>query len=216
MDIVIGILGILAGAAVCLAGLRLFIFLLPLWGLVAGFLVGAGAVSAIFGDGFLATTLGFVVGIIVALVFAALSYLYWYIGVLIAATVAGGVLGASLFASFGVDSGWALFFISMISGALFLIVAFIAQFPIVLVAINTAISGAAIAIGGVLLLFDRIDRHELGEISLWERINDNWFLWIIWIVAAAIGFGVQMRDAQSALLPEDRWTPIRGQPVGTA
>ncbi len=216
MDVVLGILGLLAGAAVCLAGLRLFAFLLPIWGLVVGFLFGAGIVSAIFGDGFLATTLGIVIGIIAALIFAALSYLYWYVGVLLAATVAGGILGASLFATFGVDSGWLLVIIGVIFGALFLILAYIGRFPIVLVAISTAISGSAIAIGGVLLLFNQIDRDELSRSSLWERINDNWFLWIIWLVAAAIGFGVQIREAQSVLLPEDRWTPVSNQTAGTA
>jgi len=216
VDIVIGVLGLLAGAAVCSAGLRLFAILLPIWGLIVGFLFGAGIVSAIFGDGFLATTLGIVIGIISALIFAALSYLYWYVGVLLAATVAGGILGASLFATFGVDSGWLLFIIGVIFGALFLILAFIGRFPIVLVAISTAISGSAIAIGGALLLFNQIDRDELSTSALWERINDSWYLWIIWLVAAAIGFGVQIREAQSVLLPEDRWTPVNNQTAGTA
>ena len=35
--------------------------------------------------------------------------------------------------------------------------------------------------------------------------------------AAAIGFGVQMRDAERALLPDDRWRQVRrGHSVSTA
>jgi hypothetical protein len=51
-DILVGIIALAVGAAVCFAGLRLWFALLPLWGFVAGFFAGATAVTAIFGDGF--------------------------------------------------------------------------------------------------------------------------------------------------------------------
>lgn len=206
MDIVLGILALIAGIAVCLMGLRLFFFMLPILGFVAGFLGGAALVTALLGDRFLATVLGIIVGLVLGLIFSAVSWLYWYIGVVLAAGSAGGALGAVLFAAFGVDNGWVLFFVAVIVGALFILAAMVSAYPIYLVAITTALQGAALAIGGLLLVIDRIDRDEFASNAVWQRINDNWILWILWIVGAFIGLAAQLQFASAVTLPNDRWT----------
>jgi hypothetical protein len=210
MDVLVGLIGLVVGATLCLSGLRLFFILLPIWGFIAGVLIGAAGVTAVLGDGFLATTLGLVIGLIVGIVFAAISYLYWYVGVLLSAGVAGAVLGAAVFASFGVDSGWLLFIVGVITGGLFVAGAFIINYPMYLVIVNTALAGAAVAIGGLLLVINSVDRSEIGTGAIWEKISDNWFLWLIWIVASAVGIIAQLRMVASVKLPEDRWT--RAQP----
>ena len=58
----IGLIGLLLGLGFVFYGFKLFLILLPIWGFFFGFLFGAGVVTAIFGDGFLATTTGWVVG----------------------------------------------------------------------------------------------------------------------------------------------------------
>ncbi len=213
MDFLVGIIGLVLGLAVCFSGLRLFFIMLPIWGFLAGFLIGAGGITALFGDGFLSSTLGFVTGIIVGLVFSVISYLFWYVGVVLSAGMAGGILGAALFATLGIDSSWLLFFIGVAFGAVFIAGAFIIAYPIYLVIFNTALAGAAITIGGFLLVINRLDREEIGTGATWEKISDNWFLWIVWIVIAGIGIGSQLTSIKNALLPEDRWT--KAQP-GTA
>lgn len=206
MDVLVGLIALAAGVAVCFAGLRVFKELLPIWGFIIGFLFGAALVSAIFGDGFLATTLGFIVGIVFGGGFAAIAFLWWYVGVLLAAGGAGSVFGISLFATFGVSSDWLLFLIGLITGVLFVFGALLFQFPIYMVVVSTAISGAAIAIGGVLLIFDRIDRQQIGSGIVWRRIDEHWFLWIVWAVVAAIGLGAQLQTARQVMVPEERWT----------
>ncbi len=212
MDVLVGLLALIIGAGVCLAGLRLFFILLPIWGLVVGFFVGAGLVTAIFGDGFLSTTLGIVVGIVVAIIFALFSYLYWYVGVMLAAAAAGGVFGTSLFAAIGVDSDWLLFFIGLIFAVIFVLGALLLNLPVYIVIISTAMSGSAIAIGGFLLLFNKIDRDDIGTGATWERINDNWWLWLIWLAAAGIGVGGQITAKDQTSLEIERWSKA---PSGT-
>jgi hypothetical protein len=207
VDILIGLLAVIIGVAFCLAGLRYFFILLPIWGFVAGFIAGAALISAVFGDGFMATTLGLVIGFVFGLLFALVSYLFWYVAVVLAAGYTGFVLGTALLASFGADSEWVLFIIGFAVGALFALATIVLRLPVYLVVVNTALSGAAVAIGGVLLLFNQFDREEIGTGVLWQQIEDNWFLWIVWIVVAAIGIGAQLRMMQEALtLPEERWT----------
>jgi hypothetical protein len=210
VDFLLGILALVGGIAVCLAGLRLFFLLLPVAGFMAGFLGGAALVTALFGDRFLATTLGVIVGVVLGFVFAALAYLFWYIGVVLAAGSTGGALGAAIFAAFGVDNGWVLFIVALIVGAIFIFAALVFAYPIYLVAITTALHGAAFAIGGLLLMIDRINRQELATTDLWQRINDNWLLWILWVVVAAIGIGTQLQTIRDIRLPSNRWERAPG------
>lgn len=206
MDIVIGLVGIVVGLAITMAGLQYFYLLLPIWGFIAGFITGAAGVTALFGDGFLATGLGLIVGLVVGVLFALISYLYWYFTVVIVAAYAGGILGASLFASIGIDSSWVLFIIAIGFGLLFALAALIFDYPIYLVIVNTAMAGSAIVIGGALLVFNKFDRDDVGTGALWERINDHWYLWLVWIAGAAIGIGAQLAMRAATQLPEERWT----------
>jgi hypothetical protein len=205
MDILLGLLAIVIGVAVCLAGLRLFFLMLPVLGFIVGFVAGAALVTAIFGDRFLATTLGIIVGVVLGVLFAAFAWLYWYIGVLLAAGSTGALIGAGIFAAFGVDNGWVLFFVGAVVAALFVFAAMAFAYPIYLVVVTTAFHGAAVAIGGLLLTINRIDRDELATTDLWQKINDNWFLWIIWIVAAVIGIFFQLQTIRDLVLPSNRW-----------
>lgn len=165
MDILLGILAVIIGAAVCLIGLRLFFLLLPIWGFVVGFLGGAALVTWLFGDGFLSTTLGIVVGIVLGIVGALISYFFWYFGVILAALIF--------------------------------------NFPIYLVIVNTALAGATVVVGGVLLIFNKIDRADIGTTATWQHIHDHWLLWA---VIAAIGIGSQLTMVQNATLPDEKWT----------
>jgi hypothetical protein len=83
--IVVGLLGVLLGAAFCFAGFRWFLLLLPIWGLFVGFTTGASAVALLLNEGFLASILGIVVGVALALVFALLSWFYWWGAILVVA-----------------------------------------------------------------------------------------------------------------------------------
>ena len=212
-DILIGIILVAIGAAACLAGLRLWFALLPIWGFVAGFFVGATAVTALFGDGFLSTVTGWVVGAVVGVVFALLSYLVWYFGALLAAASVGAMLGTGLMQAFNVDNEWVLFIVSAIVAVLFALAALVIALPIYVVVVSTAMAGAVAVTAGVMLLFNRIDLEEMENGATWAMIQESWFWIIVW--AALVGFGLlsQMRSIANVALPEDRWT--RATPPAT-
>jgi hypothetical protein len=71
--LLLGALAIGIGLAFAFWGFRVFLILLPIWGFFAGFLLGAQGMTYLFGDAFLATTLGWVVGFLLGLLFAVLS-----------------------------------------------------------------------------------------------------------------------------------------------
>jgi Domain of unknown function (DUF4203) len=205
-DFLLGLVAILLGLAVCFLGLRLWFIMLPIWGFVAGFFIGAGAFTAIFGDGFLSTASSWVVGFFAGLIFAVLSYLIWYVGAIIAAGSIGALLGSGLMAAIDVDNDWIVFLVSAASAIVVGLIALVIALPVFVVAISTAAAGATAVIGGVMLVFDQIDIEELERGATWAMIEDSWFWIIVWAVLAAIGIAVQLRPIDQMVLPEDKWT----------
>src|SRR5262245_49383593 len=93
--LLIGLLALAIGLAFCFWGFRLFLILLPIWGFVVGFLLGANLIAQLFGGvdpGLFATITGWVVGILLGLLFAVLSYLYYWVAIILL----GGALGYQL------------------------------------------------------------------------------------------------------------------------
>jgi hypothetical protein len=88
----------------CLHGYRLFLSL-PVWGFVAGFLLGAQTLQALFGTGFLSEVSSWVFGLIVGLLFAVLSYLFYIVAVAVLAGTFGYALGVGLMGALGIDFG---------------------------------------------------------------------------------------------------------------
>ena len=67
--ITLALFAVLLGVAFCFAGYRFFLVMLPIWGFFAGFWLGAQTTVLLFGDGFLATTTGWVVGFVAGIIF---------------------------------------------------------------------------------------------------------------------------------------------------
>jgi hypothetical protein len=212
----VGIILALIGLAVCFLGLRFWFILLPVFGAVTGFFVGARVMQDIFGTGFLATTTSWIVGIIMAIVLALLSYFIWYAGAIIMV----GAVGASLFsgvlhALFTNPWGWVLFIVALIGAIIFAVGALILNLPIYIIIVNSALIGAALAIAGLLTIFGTIEVEELANGAALAVVNEtklgnaSW-LWVVaWIVLAAVGIFYQLRTVAETRLPEEKWVPAK-------
>ena len=216
MEILIGIILALIGLAVCFFGLRFWFILLPVFGAVTGFFVGARVMQDFFGTGFLATATSWIVGIIVAVVFGLLSYFVWYAGAIIMA----GAVGASLFsgilhALFTNPWGGVLFIVALIGAIIFAVGALMLNLPIYIVIVNSALGGASLAIAGLLTIFGTIEILELANGAALAVVNEtklgsaSW-LWVLaWIVLAVAGIFYQLRSVDEIRLPGEKWVPAR-------
>ena len=207
-DILIGTIVLVLGAAVCFFGLWAWFIVLPIWGFVTGFFVGATGVTAVFGDGFLSTVTGWIVGLFVGLLFAAASYLFWYVGVLLATGSVGALFGSGLMEAFGADSDWVLFLVSLAIAALFVYVAFVIALPMFLVIGSTGFAGATGVVTGVLLILDRIELEDLGQGSAVAFIEESWFWAILALALAGAGIAAQLVSVSRAKLPDERWSRV--------
>ena len=91
-----GLIALGIGLLFAFYGFRLFIILLPIWGFFAGFVIGAGAITTLFGEQFLATITSWAAGLIVGIIFAALSYLYYWFAVIFVGASLGYMVGPKL------------------------------------------------------------------------------------------------------------------------
>ena len=216
MEILVGIILALVGLAVCFFGLRFWFILLPVFGAVTGFFVGARVMQDIFGTGFLSTGISWIVGIIVAIGFALLSWFVWYAGAIILA----GAVGASLFsgilhALFANPWGWVLFIVALIGALVFAVGALVLNLPVYIVIVNSALGGAALAVAGLLTMLGTITTVELANGATVAVVDEARFqgagwLWVLaWIVLAVAGIFYQLRSVAEARLPEERWVPAR-------
>jgi hypothetical protein len=199
--ILVGGLAILIGLGFTFVGYRFFLILLPIWGFLVGFAIGANAVASLFGEGFLATITGWGIGFILALVCAVLAYLFWYAAVVILAGSVGYALGGSLLGAIGIDASWLVFLAGLALGAVFLIGALVLNVPRYVIVVLTGIGGAAGLVLGAALIIGRVPVDALGDAGLLSAvIRDSWLWAGAWAVLAIAGMVVQLRTFPEFLI----------------
>lgn len=192
--ICIGVIGIVFGLAALFAGYRLFLVLLPIWGFFAGFAIGAQALQALFGTGFLSEVTSWIVGLVVGILFAVLSYLFYLVGVAILAGSIGYALGAGII--FAISPNWN--FLAFLVGIAVAIV--VAALVILLniqkwvIILLTSIGGAGAIIAGLLIMFGTISLADVGQNAIISYWRENWLWYLIGIVLVVVGFIAQARS----------------------
>jgi hypothetical protein len=213
---VIGILLLLIGLAVSFFGLRFWFILLPIFGAVAGFWIGARAIQELFGQGFLATTTSWIVGILLAIALALLSWFIWYAGAIIMAGSVGAlVFSGIVHALFTNPWGWVLFIISLIGAIIFAVIALALNLPLYIVIVNSALGGASLAVAGLLTLMGTVTVMELANGATVAVVDEARFqgagwLWVLlWIIVAIVGIFFQVQSMATVRLPDERWVPAQ-------
>ena len=212
----IGIILAVIGLVVCFFGLRFWFILLPIFGAITGFYIGARVIQDLFGQGFLSTATSWIVGIILAIAFALLSWFVWYAGAIIMAGAVGASLASGLLhLLFTNPWGWVLFIVALIGAIIFAVAALALNLPIYIVIVNSALGGASLAVAGVLVLLGTITTVELANGATIAVVDEtrfqglSWLWLIVWIVLAVLGILYQLRSIAEIRLPEEKWVPAR-------
>jgi Domain of unknown function (DUF4203) len=189
--LLVGLLAVAIGLAFAFYGFRLFLILLPIWGFVAGFLLGVNAMTMLFGGGadvgLFATITSWVVGILLGLLFAVLSYLYYWVAIILLGGALGYQLTLGVFEWLNLNpDGWIAFISALVVGAIFAVGFFLLHMPAVLVIVATALLGAGTAIAGVIVglgLIPEAARPAVFNAGIFGvyTLHD---LSIIWLIAA--------------------------------
>src|SRR5262245_4353385 len=202
----LGAIAVAVGAAFTFYGFNFFLILLPLWAFVFGFAAGAQAMTVLFGDGFLATILGWVIGFITGAAFAIISYLFYWAAVVLLGLGVGYELGFALIASVFDNTGFFAIAVGIAVGAVFAVGTILLSVPRLLVVVLTALGGSATIIAGILLIIGKVPVAALGSGIVGLFIEDS----IVWLLAfavvAALGIVWQLRRPSAAeTLDASQW-----------
>ena len=205
--IVAALFALVLGLAFLLYGYRLFLVMLPIWGFFAGFWMGAQGIQWLLGQGFLATTTGWVMGFILGLIFAVLSYLFYVFGVGIVAAGFGASLGSGLMAAMGFDPGFLMAVVALVSAVVVAGITLFLNIQKYVLIFMTALGGANAIVLGFLLLFNRVDLAEVaGAGSSIRPILHDSFLWgVIWLGLAVIGLLWQIRANRNFVFEKESY-----------
>jgi hypothetical protein len=193
--LILGIVLMVLGGAVAMYGTRLFYVLLPVWGFLAGFVLGADVFATLFGEGFLATIAGWGVGLVTGIVFAVVAGVWFWAAVVILAGGVGWAVGTGLLAAIGMIGGLLPLVAGAVVAALFAIVAIAIDAPKLLVAVLTAIGGAAYSVAGVMMVLGRIETGGLTHGAI-AAIWGFPLAVVAWLIVAAIALGFQLVEAR--------------------
>src|SRR5215218_6202822 len=166
-DILLGILAIIAGIAMLVAGQFVLRLMIPIWGFFAGFAFGAGLVAGFADERFLGTVLGWVLGLVFALVFAILAYLYYYVAIVIAMGAAGFAIGSGIVVALGIDWNWVAVLVGLAFGLVLGLVSAFANVPMMVLILVASIAGAVSVTGGLMLLVGSLnsDDFSVGDVT---------------------------------------------------
>lgn len=189
--------GLLFGALICFGGYRFFLFLLPIWGFFFGFGLGAQSIQALLGDAFFATVTSWVVGFALALIFAVLSYLFYIVAVAIIAGSLGYGLVVALMGAIGFNFGLITWLIGIVVAVVFAFVTLRFNLAKYVIIIATALGGAGLAIGTMIVGVDKMDIARLSTDPIRTMLAGNPFWSIVFIIMAAAGIFVQWRTGRA-------------------
>ena len=199
-----GLIAFLFGLALCFAGYRFFLFLLPVWGFFFGLWLGAQTMQALFDMGFLATITSWVVGFIVGAIFAVLSYLFYIFAVALIAGSLGYYLGVGVMLAIGMPMGFLTWLVGIIVGVVLVVVTLRFNLAKWMIIIATSLVGAGIIFGSFFVMFN--PWTQLMENPIRALLQSSPLLLVLALVVAGFGIYSQYRSNRTFELDMyNRW-----------
>ena len=193
-DILLGVLAIVAGGAMLLAGQFVLRLLIPIWGFFAGFAFGAGLVAGLADERFLGTVLGWVLGLVFAVVFAVIAYLYYYIAITLAMAAFGFAIGSGLVVALGIDWNWVAVLVGTVVGVIVGILSIVVDMPVIVLIVFSSLAGAVGVVGGLMLLVGSLNSADFTKGDFTDTVENGWAWSLLLLALALVGILNQVRQ----------------------
>ena len=193
-DILLGVLAIIAGGAMLLAGQFVLRLLIPVWGFFAGFAFGAGLVAGLADERFLGTVLGWVLGLVFAVVFAVIAYLYYYIAITLAMAAFGFAIGSGLVVALGIDWNWVAVLVGTVVGVIVGILSIVVDMPVIVLIVFSSFAGAVGVVGGLMLLVGSLNSADFTKGDFTDTVENGWAWSLLLLALALVGILNQVRQ----------------------
>ncbi len=200
-DIILGLLAIIAGGAMLVAGQLVLRLVIPVWGFFAGFAFGAGVVADFANEHFLGTVLGWVLGLVFAVIFAVLAYLYYYVAIVLAMGAAGFAIGSGIVVALGISWNWVAVLVGLAVGLVVGLVSVFTNVPMIMLVFIGSIAGAVGVTGGLMLLVGSLNTADFSRGDFTDTVSNS-FGWSLLLLVLAVG-GILVQARQRALMRQN-------------
>lgn len=189
---------IAAGVLTCMLGAKLFKLLLPLIGLVTGFMVGFIGFQAVFGTSAVSSAMAVVIALVVGLMLAVLSYVFFDLAVVFFSIAVGAIALSYLGVALGLREDGFLVFLLSVAGAIIAgMYAVRHAISLRLVVLVTSFLGVAYILTGLMLLIGEVNLNQINEngvVATLLSVVDQSFLWfIVWVGGSLLAAQLQYR-----------------------
>jgi len=192
-----GLIALLVGIAFCFAGYRFFRILVAIWGFITGFLLTEQALSFSPGSHALTSLAVLIATIIVGLILAALAYYLYVAAVVILAASVGFWVGTGIMTALGFAAHSTIaVIVGVILAVILAILTLTLNLTKILIIISTALGGAGVLVGGILLLIGKISLDAISAGVVGAIIQRSLVWSLVWLVLAISGIIVQMSSTQ--------------------
>lgn len=202
------LIALLIGVAVTYNGYRWFLILLPLFGFVWGFGLGAQTLQALFGTAMFATVMSWVVGLIVGVVFAVLSYFFYLFGVALFAGALGYSLAVIIMQAIGFNLNFITWLIGIVAAVALAFVVLKYNVQKYVIIIGTSIIGAGTIVASVIYAFSPNKEliNQFTQLAVTQAISTSFWWWLIFILLVGSGIYIQIRSTRTFVLvvPENQ------------
>ena len=210
-------IALLFGLAIIYGGYRLFMVLLPIWGFVFGFALGAQTLQYLFGIGFLATLSSWIVGFLVGGLFAVLSYFIYLFGVCVLAGSLGYALGVSLMLWIGLGPGFVTWMVGFFLAIVMVAITLGLNLQKYVIIIATAIIGSGLVIGTLMFGILAVPLARLLENPIRTVLDGAPIMTLLFLVLVGTGIYAQIKAPPVAKWPEEeKIAPVPQQPPAAA
>ncbi|MGH2537329.1 MAG: DUF4203 domain-containing protein [Candidatus Promineifilaceae bacterium] len=194
--LVTALVAALLGLLVCFAGYRLFLALLPIWGFLTGFGLGAIVTANLTGDPMLSTPIAWIAAVAAGVILGLLAHFFFLLGVALYVGSLGFGLGVSLMLGLGFESGLGVWLVGVGAGILLAVITLALRLQRYLIIFVTALSGAGAILTGAQLLLGRLEPADLARGALLSGLRESPLWLIAFVVVAALGMLVQLRSSR--------------------
>lgn len=205
--IVAAIFLLIVGVITSIAGAKLFRLLLPLIGLIVGFMVGFTGFQGIFGSNAVSTTVAIAVALVTGVIMALLSFLFLDLALIVLTIAVGAMTLSYLGTALGLrEDGFLVFLLAVTGGIIAGVFAVKNGVTVPLVVALTSLLGVAYILVGVMLLVGEVSLDDLsngGVVNTLLRVVDQSFLWLlVWVGGSLLSMRVQYRVLVASLMTD--------------
>lgn len=189
-DVLVGLLALLVGLGVAFVGYRALRVVIALLGAVFGFSVGGALAASIPAQGSFGTMLTWIGAIVGALLFGWLAYAFYQVAVLLGLASIGFAIGSGLMVAIGFRGGWLTWMVGAAVAVILVLIGMIGDLPAVLLIMLTGLSGANIAVTGVMLLVGAVNMTDLTVAG--QAVHVGWWWAVASVVLAVVAIVSQL------------------------